>query len=251
MSTTITAPPDGALSASLSDDARLLETILFTPDGGVFLADDHLERLGAAAATLDFACPAAAALRRSLDDATEGAGPSRLRLLLRRDGTVDVESTALPPDTVAPPLSLAASLTPGSMEARLVVIDSVPQARTDVRLRFKSTDRAPYDEARARVSAGAADGRIFDVLLFNAEHECTECAIANIAVEADDGVWVTPPLECGLLDGVFRAALLRSGAVRERVVRLADVADGSRRVVAFNSVRGVFPVRLVTAAAWS
>ena len=173
----------------------------------------------------------------------------------------------MPSATAQPSLDLRATITAfanGRAEERLVAIDSRPVSRTDVRLRYKSTDRGPYDEARARVDAGGPSG-VFDALLYNEEREVTECAIANIAVEMGNGVWVTPPTECGLLGGTLRAALLRSGQLVERVVpidlieRLAamDTRRGSEgegpsarvRLVAFNSVRGIYPVRVVRAGA--
>jgi para-aminobenzoate synthetase/4-amino-4-deoxychorismate lyase len=47
---------------------------------------------------------------------------------------------------------------------------------------------------------------------------------------------VTPPVECGLLPGVFRAWLLASGQVRERRISL-DELRAAQRVWVVNSVR--------------
>jgi para-aminobenzoate synthetase/4-amino-4-deoxychorismate lyase len=52
-----------------------------------------------------------------------------------------------------------------------------------------------------------------------------------------DGIWVTPPLSCGLLDGVGRAQCLFEGRLVEAVVRLDDLPRVS--ALAFvNSLRG-------------
>ena len=117
--------------------------------------------------------------------------------------------------------------------------------RTDPTLRHKSTARSHYDAARAR--AGVGEDGVFDVLMHNAEGELTECSIANVAVETEAGGWRTPPVACGLLPGVMREALLARGALCEGVVTLAELhgaLHAGRRLIAFNSVRGQFLLRL-------
>ena len=60
----------------------------------------------------------------------------------------------------------------------------------------------------------------------------------NVAVEGEGGLLVTPPVDCGLLPGVERQALLAEGRIREGVVRVADLVPG-QGLVLFNSVRGL------------
>ena len=159
-----------------SPDAALLETMLATPEGGVFLWELHAERLATSAATLGFGCPDRSMLLQQVTAISAShAAPGRLRLLLRRDGSVVIERSELPAVTTEPALELPAS--PVGAQ-RCVMLDSMPQSRHDVRLRFKTTDRAPYDDARARAGVGT-DG-VFDVLLYNDAGEVTECSIANV-----------------------------------------------------------------------
>jgi para-aminobenzoate synthetase / 4-amino-4-deoxychorismate lyase len=66
----------------------------------------------------------------------------------------------------------------------------------------KTTNRDIYDQA-------AIEG-YDDVLLFNENDELTEFTIGNLVVKMD-GELFTPPIECGLLAGTFRAELLASG----------------------------------------
>jgi para-aminobenzoate synthetase/4-amino-4-deoxychorismate lyase len=94
----------------------------------------------------------------------------------------------------------------------------------------KTTRRDRYDEARAR-SAGADD-----VLLYNSAGEVTETTIGNVVIDLD-GELVTPPRHCGLLAGTFRAELLESAAVTERVISLDDLAAATGLWM-INSVRG-------------
>ena len=57
------------------------------------------------------------------------------------------------------------------------------------------------------------------MILWNERQEVTEATTANIVVELD-GALVTPPVECGLLAGTYRAELLAQGEVREGIVTI-------------------------------
>ena len=122
---------------------------------------------------------------------------------------------------------------PSPLEVHLAVR---PVSRFDPRLFHKTTDRAPYDEARRARPEG------FDVLLWNEEGEATEFTIGNLVAELD-GERVTPPREAGLLGGVFRAALLVRGEVVERTVPVAALARAGRLWLV-NALRGWVPVVL-------
>jgi para-aminobenzoate synthetase/4-amino-4-deoxychorismate lyase len=110
-------------------------------------------------------------------------------------------------------------------------------ASGDWLLRHKTTNREVYNRARA------ARPDTDDVLLVNERGEITESTIANVVAEID-GVRVTPPVACGLLPGVFRAALLESGEVRERVLSRSDLAVAPRLWL-INSLREWIPATLV------
>jgi para-aminobenzoate synthetase / 4-amino-4-deoxychorismate lyase len=117
-----------------------------------------------------------------------------------------------------------------SMEPRRVSLAPQPIDRDDPFLYHKTTNRALYENALA-----ACPG-FDDVLLWNEDGELTESTRANIVVELD-GERVTPPVSSGLLPGVYRGWLLRQGQVRERVVRLADLAR-CEAIWLVNSLRG-------------
>ena len=61
-----------------------------------------------------------------------------------------------------------------------------------------------------------------DILLYNEKDELTEFTIGNIIVEMD-GKLYTPPISCGVLAGTFRAHLLETGQVEERVIHIDDL----------------------------
>ena len=74
------------------------------------------------------------------------------------------------------------------------------------------------------------------MLLWNEDGELTEFTNGNLVVDLNGVRW-TPPQECGLLAGTFRADLIRRGEVAERVLTRSDLERAS--VCWFvNSVRG-------------
>jgi para-aminobenzoate synthetase/4-amino-4-deoxychorismate lyase len=104
-----------------------------------------------------------------------------------------------------------------------------PVLSSDIFLFHKTTHREIYDKARAGHSA------CDDVLLHNERGELTEFKIGSLVVELD-GELVTPPVECGLLPGTFRAHLIETGQVMERVVPLHRLKECTK-IYRVNSVR--------------
>jgi para-aminobenzoate synthetase/4-amino-4-deoxychorismate lyase len=203
---------------------ELLETLLWTPSEGFFLLDRHLDRLCASAGYFDIPVARAdveAALRNWT--ATAPSGMQRVRLLATRSGAVAVQAQRFDVASDAPPVRLR--LAPGPID---------PGNRF---LYHKTTHRRVYEEARAAV--GDAD----DVLLWNPDGELTETSIANLAVELG-GERITPPVQCGLLPGTFRAALLAEGAIHEGIVRRSDLPR-CRKLWLINSVRKWRPAVLL------
>ena len=84
---------------------------------------------------------------------------------------------------------------------------------------------------------------VFDVLLWNEEGQITEFANGNVVVEVG-GRKVTPPRDCGLLAGTFRAQLLDEGIVEEGTLTHDDIYRATS-IWLLNSVRGWVPVRII------
>ena len=59
--------------------------------------------------------------------------------------------------------------------------------------------------------------------------------MANLVIRKS-GRLITPPIECGLLAGTFRAELLRSGEIEEAIVSVDDLTAADE-VFLINSVR--------------
>jgi para-aminobenzoate synthetase/4-amino-4-deoxychorismate lyase len=201
---------------------ELVETMRLE-DGGFPLLPRHLARLAASARHFGFALDLARVEAALLRERTAAAGEGRrVRLLVASDGSVRTESGPLPAPAAEPlPVALA--------RARV--------SRRDPFLFHKTTRREVHDAAR-RERPDA-----FDVVLANEEGELTELTIGNLVLELG-GERVTPARDSGLLAGVFRAELLASGAVRERPVRVGELAC-ARRLWLVNAVRGWVPLRLL------
>jgi branched-subunit amino acid aminotransferase/4-amino-4-deoxychorismate lyase len=204
----------------MAEPFELLETIRWTPDGGFFLLDRHLRRMNQSAAHFNYQC-STSRRRDHLERAVAGAsGAQRVRLLLATRGDIRVECTPLESD--------AATRT-----ARLGIAASPIDPR-DPFLFHKTTNREVYRHAR-RPDCD-------DVVLWNPDRQVTESTIANIVVDIG-GRRVTPPVQCGLLAGTFRAELLESGAIQESIVTLDELQSASRLWL-INSVREWWPATL-------
>ena len=194
---------------------QLLETLLWTPEAGVFLLDRHLQRLSESADYFDYHVsePDIRAALQSWAD-TRPNGPHRLRLLATRDGVITLQEQ---------PVQAA------SDEPVRIKLAPTPIDPSNLFLYHKTTFRTIYEQARS------ACKDCEDVLLWNPGAELTESTIANLVVDLD-GELITPPIACGLLPGTFRAALLAEGKIREKIVRVADLPK-CRHLWLINSVR--------------
>jgi para-aminobenzoate synthetase/4-amino-4-deoxychorismate lyase len=201
---------------------ELFESLAHVPAEGYRHLDEHLERLAGSAGYFGFRFEpeaAAAALKRAVAEVT---GPSVVRLTLARDGGLSTDVRDLPP----------------ADDAVRVALDDEPVDPSDVWLFHKTTRRAPYERRRGRRPD------VDDVLLVNDRGEVTESTIANLAVRLD-GVWVTPPVDAGLLPGTYRNVLLREGRLTERPVTVGELR-GAGELALVSSVRGWRPAALVS-----
>ncbi len=227
-------------------DFDLLETLRWSAGEGFLLLDRHLQRMRESAEYFDFPYDAAAVqtVLRSLAaslmaplGSKASYGDVRVRLLLSRQGDVRVEHRPLEVSTAPMHVRIARD----------------PVDNDDPFLFHKTTNRAVYDRARSSGSLAPANpvnpanlvnpvnpvnlvNLVIpdEVILWNASREVTEATTANVVLEVD-GVLVTPPIECGLLGGTFRAEMLARGKVREAVVTL-DQLRRAKRVWLINSV---------------
>lgn len=185
----------------------LVETMRYEPDTGIPMLAAHLRRLTASAnyweIPLDLASVGEAL------SGVEGSRPLKVRLVLGRNGDIDLEHEEI--EMVGEPVQLQVSKSG---------IDP-----TDPLWFHKTTERSRYPDPD--------DG---EVVLFNVNGQVTETNISNLMVRIDDE-WVTPPIESGCLPGVFRQTLIDAREVRERVVTV-DELRSAEEIAVTNAVQG-------------
>jgi para-aminobenzoate synthetase/4-amino-4-deoxychorismate lyase len=219
---------------------QLIETILWHAEGGYWLLDAHLERLTASASLLGFTADRDRVLAALAAEETKMPGNAtacRVRLLLAKDGSIEITATPCPLPVLTGPPPFPAPFSP-SLKVRLA---SFPTNRESLYLFHKTTQRQLYDDERKL----AVDQGFFEVLFTNQQGEITEGSFTNVFVQKG-GMLLTPPVSCGLLNGVFRHHLLTTcpDRVREAVITPTDLATADSIYVG-NSVRGLVPVRLI------
>jgi len=226
----------------------LLETMLWTPEEGFFLREKHIARMldsaeyfgfpisdeyrwlsspeRSEAETKDVSKPP---LPKEIIEtylnkiSSQFNSPQRVRLLLDKNGNLNYEAKPFQPPELQPPSSAAGMFR--------VCLARQPVNSNDVFLFHKTTHRAVYDNAMRSAGHGDYD----DVLLYNEHNELTEFTIGNLVVEMN-GELFTPPISCGLLPGTFRAHLLETGQIQERIIRMEEL-EACSKIFLVNSVR--------------
>lgn len=204
------------LLTHIPPDFDLIETLRWTEEEGYFLLSEHLDRLRKSAAYFGFSCDLERIQNALLEKAKSFTGPQRVRLRLTAAGAFQIHSHPLLP----------------SIEPVRLVIAPNPIETQNVFLYHKTSHRQTYEQAKAEAQIQGQDG---EVLLWNQRGEVTESEIANVVVKMD-GKWITPPISCGLLPGVFRRWLLETNTLQEGVISLKDLI-ACEEIYLINSVR--------------
>jgi para-aminobenzoate synthetase/4-amino-4-deoxychorismate lyase len=193
---------------SYREPPDLVETMRYVPGDGIPLLHQHIERMAASASYwgIEF-------VPQRVGDAlsaVEGAGELRVRLVLDRDGGVEVSAVPMP--VWDEPVALTIS------EVRVDPSDPLWYHKTADRSRYPDAD----DDSEA--------------LLTNLDGEVTETNRSNLMAHLG-GRWVTPPVSSGLLPGLSRALALSQRDVVEQVLTLDDLGRADELAVT-NAVRG-------------
>ncbi len=205
----------------LAEDYGLIETFRWSTSVGFVRLALHLDRLAASAGRLGFAFdrPAAEAMLAAAGARWDSAaGDRRVRLQLARTGHLDLSHQPAAPQPARPlRLTLAEPrLDPG-----------------DPFLRHKTTRRGVYEGAFAKAAAAGFD----EALFLNRRGELAEASRNTLFVRLD-GRLVTPALDCGVLPGVLRGALLADGRAVEGMLTPADLGRADQVFVG-NSLYGL------------
>ncbi|MEX0795531.1 MAG: aminodeoxychorismate synthase component I [Acidimicrobiia bacterium] len=186
----------------------LIETMRYEPGDGITLIDRHMQRLFDSARYWDITFDPVA-VGDALSAVESSNRPIKVRLILYRNGDVEVEMEEIAEFDEPVSLTLAATR----------VDPSEPHWY------HKTLDRARYPDPE--------EG---EVVMVNLEGHVTETNISNLMVRLGDR-WVTPQLESGCLPGVYREMLLDDEEVEEDVVTVEDLKRADEIAVT-NAVRG-------------
>ncbi|MBZ9859204.1 aminotransferase class IV family protein [Mesorhizobium sp. CA12] len=204
---------------------ELIETMRWEPGSGFLRFERHLARLYASAAELGFVCDPER-IGEVLSNTVSGHGVAlRVRLALQRNGEATAVAQAyepLPADKV------------WRLQLARIRLDSANKL-----LRHKTSLRQVYTQARAEYLATRAD----EVLLANERGELCEGTITNLFADFGDGPLATPRLDCGLLPGILRGALLDEGRAVEAIYSFDDLKT-AKAIFVGNSLRGLIPAQL-------
>jgi para-aminobenzoate synthetase / 4-amino-4-deoxychorismate lyase len=225
----------------ISPQFSLLETMLWTPREGFFLREKHIARLLDSAEYFDFQILRRGGVPSSplmmipppstkeiiqtylAEISSHFTSPQRVRLLLDKKGKLSHEAGSF-------------QQTNNDLPVR-VCLAKAPVNSGNVFFFHKTTHREVYNNARKDFPD------CDDVLLYNERGELTEFTICNLVVKLDGGFY-SPPISCGLLPGTFRAHLLETGQVEERVVRVEEIKR-CEKIFRVNSVRKWERVELI------
>lgn len=211
-------------------DFQLLETMRWTPQEGFFLFRRHLSRLGRSARYFGFPCNANDVRDRLIAAVAGLDGAQRVRLLLEPNGNINVTTVAFEP------------MAPDAVWQ--FMISEERTSSSDPRFHHKTSARELYEGEHQRLHK--AHG-VDEVVFLNERGEVTEGSRTTLFLERD-GRWMTPPLECGVLDGCLRREMIERGdpIIEERVLRPEDLAIG--QVWFGNALRGLIRGRNITPA---
>lgn len=199
---------------------KLLETLLYEPENGIFLKDYHIKRMIESAEYFSIDLK-----RKNIEEkflSLRSENFLRVRLLCDNFGNLEIQTFNLGKNPVK------------NKTRWKVGISDKPVDSQNRFLFHKTTNRWFYDEI-LRSSPGCND-----MILFNEKGEITESCFANILVKKN-GKFFTPPLESGLLKGTMRSYLIDKGEVLERKIFKKELFSFDE-IFLINSVRGFIEI---------
>jgi len=202
-----------------SGDFKIIETMRLNGTR-IPLLDRHVNRLARSAEYFSFPFDEDR-FRRRIHAATAVADPEmdqKVRATLDRWGRIDVTATPLE--------------TQKSDPWRLIVAEERVD-RTDPFFYHKTTARDTYDRALQDARQAGCD----EALLVNREGEVTEGTYTNLFLRSGDELW-TPPVESGLLAGVYREYVLETRPEASERVIVPDDLTTADALYCCNAVRG-------------
>ena len=197
---------------------RLIETLRHS--GSFVDLERHLARLGYSEETFSSLRFNEIRMRNTLAAAVSGRdGDLRVRLTLDEKGNIAASAEPLAPN----PACWRFKISPERIHSG------------DVLLQHKTDWRELYERESSRAAVAGID----EVVFLNERDELTEGSRTNLFLRRN-GKLVTPPLSCGLLNGILRSKLLESGDCTEEILYPCDL-ETADEILLGNSLRGLIP----------
>ncbi|NRA88305.1 MAG: aminotransferase class IV [Rhizobiales bacterium] len=215
----------------LQNDFQLIESLYF--NGEYAYLSEHLDRLCNSSDALNFKFNRSQVKQDLLDYGQELTGDKqyKIRLLLFKSGLVEIGHSEIKLDDNGIVYNVALS--------------EVVLEKSNVFTRHKTTKRLILDQARERMQAQFPSDKIDEVIFCNRQGNITEGSYTTIFIE-QDGVFYTPPLSAGLLNGVLRHHLLDSQPDKYKIknFKFTDL-NSTDKIWVGNSVRGLIRANLL------
>ncbi len=207
-------------------DFKLIETMLWNKKQGVFLLENHLQRLNQSAGFFNFSFNKKMILK-NLNKLTTTFNPMhnyKIRLLLTANSEIDLESSAILKNKTLPD--------------QKITFSKKKTRSSNIFLYHKTTNRTLYDSEYRKYSKLG----FFDTIFCNENKQITEGTISNIFIKKN-GNYYTPPIQCGVLPGVFRTHFMQKNKAQEKILFLEDLKTADATYCT-NAVRGMVKVKL-------
>ncbi|MCX8092848.1 MAG: bifunctional anthranilate synthase component I family protein/class IV aminotransferase [Candidatus Goldbacteria bacterium] len=206
---------------SLVTDFKIFESILYKKGKGVFLLDEHLDRMETACMYFGFKFNKIKVLEEvvKVTKKIKDFDEYKIRIFVDLHGNVTTDTEKII-----------------KKQKILKIMISDENVNSDnIFLRYKTTKREFYDRKLKEAKEKGFD----EVVFFNEKGQLTECATSNIFI-LKDGVMYTPPVYCGLLDGALRRTLLitQPQKYKEKILYKEDLINADKIFIC-NSVRGI------------
>jgi len=210
----------------------LIESMKWSSETGIEAVEMHLDRLEKSAMYFAFFMN-----RDDIFDAlqehvgfliTDSVNSYKIRLLLSRAGSISISSERL-------------SMSDDNRKPK-VAVSNFKIDKNDPMYFHKTTQRDLYRREFGKYKDNLG---CFDVLFMNENDEVTEGSFTNIFVKKNE-VYYTPPIDCGLLSGIYRQTLIDDPDIKtkEKLLYFKDLLDADK-IFLCNSVRGLVEVQLI------
>jgi para-aminobenzoate synthetase/4-amino-4-deoxychorismate lyase len=206
-----------------AEEVELIETVLWH-DGFPFL-ERHLRRLQDSARYFDYCCDVDSVLQElgKVSKTFLNGKKYKVRLLLDSSGRTSVEQSVIHENG----------------DSNAVALSTARTNSGDRFLFHKTTNRPFYDDLYTK----ACKQGLADIIFMNEKGQITEGTRNNIVVRKGRYL-MTPPVDCGLLNGVFRQHLLETEPdIAEKVLTPHDLQTADAIYIC-NAVRGMREAQL-------